>query len=115
MFLIRLGILAGAPVTVASGLANLWWVTPGNLAGGAGGVALACRHADLGGWGRMKRFLDANHPFFAPVWRRWATGLLPIGWGVAELALGSPGWAILFVGIGGYALYELIWKGPTSL
>ncbi len=47
MFLIPLGILAGAPVTVAQAVTNLFWVTLGNLAGGAGGVALAYRYAYL--------------------------------------------------------------------
>ncbi len=62
----------------------------------------------------MKKFLDANHPFFAPVWRRWATGLLPLFWAAAELRMNSPGWAVLFAALGAYALYELVWKGPAS-
>lgn len=49
MFLIPLGILAGADVSLTAGLTNLFWVTLGNLAGGAGGVALAYRYAYLGG------------------------------------------------------------------
>lgn len=49
MFLIPLGILAGADVSVALALKNLFWVTLGNVAGGAGGVALAYRYAYLGG------------------------------------------------------------------
>ncbi len=49
MFLIPLGILAGADVSVWSGLNNLFWVTIGNVIGGAGGVALAYRYAYLGG------------------------------------------------------------------
>lgn len=49
MFLFPLGILAGAQVTVQAALANIFWVTLGNLIGGAGGVALAYRYAYLGG------------------------------------------------------------------
>jgi formate/nitrite transporter FocA (FNT family) len=49
MFLIPLGILAGADVSVWSALNNLIWVTIGNVIGGAGGVALAYRYAYLGG------------------------------------------------------------------
>jgi formate/nitrite transporter len=49
MFLIPLGMFSGAEVSVAAGLKNLFWVTLGNLAGGAGGVALAYRYAYLGG------------------------------------------------------------------
>lgn len=49
MFLIPLGMFSGAEVSVAAGLQNLFWVTLGNIAGGAGGVALAYRYAYLGG------------------------------------------------------------------
>ena len=49
MFLIPLGMFSGAEVSVAAGLKNLFWVTLGNLAGGAGGVALAYRYAYMGG------------------------------------------------------------------
>lgn len=49
MYLIPLGILAGAEVTLTAAAGNLFWVTLGNIAGGAGGVALAYRYAYLGG------------------------------------------------------------------
>ncbi len=49
MFLLPLGMLAGADVTVASAATALIWVTLGNIAGGAGGVALAYRFAYGGG------------------------------------------------------------------
>lgn len=51
MFFLPLGALAGAEISVASGLGNLFWVTFGNIIGGAGGVALAYRYAYLGGKG----------------------------------------------------------------
>lgn len=60
------------------------------------------------------KFLDANHPFFAPVWRRWVTTLFPLVWGAVEFWNDSPGWGILFVAAGAYAGYELIFKGPSS-
>lgn len=60
------------------------------------------------------KFLDPDHPFFRPVWRRWATVLFPLGWAVVELAAGSPGWAILFAAAGVYAYWMLIMKGPTG-
>lgn len=41
--------LAGAEVPAGAALANLIWVTLGNIVGGAGGVALAYRHAFHGG------------------------------------------------------------------
>ncbi len=48
MFLIPLGFLAGADVSAGPALAALFWVTLGNVIGGAGGVALAYRYAYLG-------------------------------------------------------------------
>jgi hypothetical protein len=62
----------------------------------------------------MKKLLDANHPFFAPAWRRWVTALFPLCWGGVELYNGSPGWAILFAAAGVWAFWELVWKGPTG-
>jgi len=56
------------------------------------------------------KLLDPDHPFFIPVWRRWATVLLPIGWAGVELYLGSPGWALLFAAAGAYAGYILLWR-----
>lgn len=58
----------------------------------------------------MKKLLDANDPFFAPVWRRWATALFPLVWGGVELYYNSPGWAVLYLGLGAYAFWELILK-----
>lgn len=45
MFLFPAGLWAGSEATVAAVLANLLWVTLGNVVGGAGGVALAYRFA----------------------------------------------------------------------
>lgn len=49
MFFIPLGILAGADIGIGATLNSLFWVTAGNIIGGAGGVALAYRYAFLGG------------------------------------------------------------------
>ncbi len=62
----------------------------------------------------MKKLLDANDPFFAPVWRRWATCVLPGAWGVAEFWFSEPFWGIIFVAAGVYAFYQLILKGPEG-
>lgn len=62
----------------------------------------------------VKKFLDANHPFFAPVWRRWAACLFPLVWGAVELYHNSPGWAAVFAAMAAWAFWELIWKGPTG-
>ncbi len=40
MYLIPIGMLAGAALDVAGFVHNLFWVTLGNIVGGAGGVAL---------------------------------------------------------------------------
>ena len=61
-----------------------------------------------------RKLLDANDPFFAAPWRRWATCILPTAWGLFELATQSPLWGVLFVGAGGYAFYELIVRGPSD-
>lgn len=58
----------------------------------------------------MRKFLDADDPFFAKPWRRWATALAPIAWGLFEFWMQGPFWGILFVGLGSYAFYALILK-----
>lgn len=49
MFFLPLGFFAGAEVPLGGALGNLFWVTLGNILGGAGGVAMAYRYAYLGG------------------------------------------------------------------
>ena len=49
MFLFPQGILAGAVISAWEVISNLFWVTLGNIIGGAGGVALAYRFAYLSG------------------------------------------------------------------
>ena len=58
--------------------------------------------------------LDPRHPFFAKPWRRWATALLPMAWGVGEAVMGSPGWAMMFFAAGAYALYVLVLAFPKD-
>ena len=60
------------------------------------------------------KFLDPDHPFFKPVWRRWATAGLPRAWSVVEFANASPGWGVLFGAAGVYAFWMLIVKGPSA-
>jgi len=45
MFLFPAGLWAGAEAPLSGVIGNLLWVSLGNLAGGAGGVALAYRYA----------------------------------------------------------------------
>jgi hypothetical protein len=58
------------------------------------------------------KLLDPDHPFFRPVWRRWATVLIPLIWAGVELASGSPGWAMLFGAAGAYAAWVLLLQRP---
>ncbi|EEW25886.1 hypothetical protein [Rhodobacter ferrooxidans] len=59
--------------------------------------------------------IEPNHPFFKPVWRRWATGLVPIIWAGFELVwLGNPIWALIFAGFGAYALWVLVFNRPAD-
>lgn len=56
----------------------------------------------------MRRGLfDLDHPWFRPLWRRVLAVAVALGWGVFELALGSPGFALLFLALGGYAAWRL--------
>lgn len=54
------------------------------------------------------KLIDPGHPFFRPLWRRWATVIAPGLWAAVELATGSPGWAVMFAAAGGYAFWVLI-------
>lgn len=54
------------------------------------------------------RFLDADHPFFAVRWRRWATALAPAAWAGVELWRGDPFWALLFGVLAAYAAWVLL-------
>jgi hypothetical protein len=62
----------------------------------------------------MKKFLDADHPFFARAWVRWITVLICAAMAVAEFATNSPGWGMLFAGAGAWAFYALIYVGPSK-
>lgn len=50
---------------------------------------------------------DFDSPWFRPLWRRVLTSAVALGWGAFEFLTGSPGWAILFLSVGGYATYRL--------
>lgn len=63
---------------------------------------------------KRNKFLDPDHPFFAPVWRRWASGLIPLCWGAFEFWNQSPFWGIMFIAAGVYALYMLVFIGPSG-
>lgn len=45
-------------------------------------------------------------PFYRPLWIRLAIVITCFGWGVVELISGSPGFAVLSLGLGGYTAYR---------
>ncbi len=56
------------------------------------------------------KFLDLNHPFFLPVWRRYATIGACAFWATFEWALGSPFWATLASGLTAYTGYTFLYN-----
>ena len=56
------------------------------------------------------RFLDRDHPFFRPKWRRYVTVAIPAAWAGVELVLiGSEMWASIFGALAVYAAWVLLW------
>ena len=61
------------------------------------------------------RLIDPNHPFFARVWVRWVSALVPVVWGVLEFVwIGNPMWGVLFLALGAFAFWELVIRGPDQ-
>lgn len=52
------------------------------------------------------KLLDVQLPFFLPLWRRVLVVAMCLGWALLELATGSPGWAVLFGGLGLYCAHQ---------
>lgn len=57
--------------------------------------------------GEKPRFLDRNHPFFAKVWVRGLTVLLPAAMAALDFTMGNPGWGLIFAAASLWALWEL--------
>ena len=53
----------------------------------------------------MKKFLDTDHPAFRPLWVRIAIVAVAAGWGLFEIATGSPFWAVIFLALAAYAAW----------
>ena len=51
---------------------------------------------------------DMQHPFFLPVWRRYAVTAFCLLWALVEIVTGSPFWAILFGALGIYCVKALL-------
>lgn len=52
------------------------------------------------------KFLDVQHPFFIPLWRRIAVVAICLGWAGFELVAGSVFWALLFGALGLYCAHQ---------
>ncbi len=55
-----------------------------------------------------RKFLDPDHPFFRPLWRRLLVVGLCLAWALLEFSGGSTGWALLFLAIGLYSGWVLL-------
>jgi len=49
---------------------------------------------------------DLDAPFYRPIWIRLVIVITCFGWGGVEFMNGSPGFAALFLAIGGYSAYR---------
>lgn len=54
------------------------------------------------------KFLEADHPFFLPLWRRIAVVAVCAGWALLEWLTQSPLWALLASGLAVYTAYALL-------
>jgi hypothetical protein len=52
-----------------------------------------------------KKFLDADHPMFRPLWVRLLIVALCVGWAVFEFTTASATWGMIFLLLGGYAAW----------
>jgi hypothetical protein len=50
-------------------------------------------------------FFGLRHPFFIPLWRRLLTVAACLIWATFEFWAGSPGWGMLFGGVGAIAAW----------
>lgn len=48
---------------------------------------------------------DKNHPWFRPVWRRVLMVVICAAIALWDVYHGNYGWALIFGGLGGYAVY----------
>ncbi|SIN99255.1 hypothetical protein [Vannielia litorea] len=62
----------------------------------------------------MNNFFNLQHPWFGPLWRRVLVTALCFAWAAFELAMGSPGWALLFAAAGAWCGYQffVVWEDP---
>ncbi len=49
---------------------------------------------------------NLDDPRFRPLWLRIVLTAICFGWAIFELVTGSPGWALAFAAVGGWAGYR---------
>lgn len=47
----------------------------------------------------MRKLIDLEDPFFAPLWIRVLVVVIAGGWGLFEFSAGAPMWGMIFLGI----------------
>jgi len=56
-------------------------------------------------------FFDLQIPFFIPVWRRCVLIGVCLLWSAFEFYFGATFWAMVFLGLGGFATWQLFFDG----
>jgi len=54
------------------------------------------------------KIIDADHPFFRPLWRRVAVVVACLAWAVFEFSGGQGFWGMLFAALGLYSGWVLL-------
>ncbi|WP_435168228.1 hypothetical protein [Falsirhodobacter sp. 1013] len=56
----------------------------------------------------MRKFFDPDHPALRPLWVRLLIIGVAVGWAGVEFANGSVTWGVLFLAVGGWAVWALL-------
>ncbi|MCQ0987264.1 DUF3329 domain-containing protein [Jiella marina] len=51
---------------------------------------------------------DTSHSMFRPLWVRILLTVVVCGWGLFELSMNNTVWAILFLALGAWCVWELL-------
>ena len=54
----------------------------------------------------MRKLIDLQDPFFAPVWIRICVVAVTCCWGLFELSQGAVMWAVIFLGMSGICAWR---------
>ena len=54
----------------------------------------------------MRKLIDLDDPFFAPIWIRVAIVIITAAWALFELSQGAIMWAVIFIGISGICAWR---------